>query len=679
MSDPAAREETIFNFARQLSDPEYRAAYLDEACGSDKPLRERVERLLKAELQANEFLGNDPLDLDGNKTPCPGPDLGTVSASMVSVAPAPGDVLEDYEIIERIGGNMGLVFKARHRLLDRIVALKLLPADAITDSARLARFRRELKIMGQLEHTNLVTAVDARIVGRWHMVAMEFIDGTDLERLVETRGALPVADACEAARQTALALQYAHQHGLIHRDIKPSNLMLTHAGTIKVIDMGLAVIQEESTGQLTRTGLVMGTMRYCAPEQFRDASRVDIRADIYSLGCTLFHLLTGKPPYSERTTVAEVVQAHLNEPFPGLAEALPDAPAELNAILARMTAKDPGARFATPGEVAEVLSPFARGANLNYLVSARPSPPMARGMSTPGREPELSPHRPGQRTNPPAGITPALAARRRRMAAALLLLGIIGAVFVATSIREGQRARARVQELERQLAEESQRAEERREEERRRAVERQREQEAARVESQRDPIVVLMDTWAERGVYDKDKAGGNNAQVLSEVLRVPLPHSVWQEPVGFEWSRYAHVLAMRPHLLIMHRSMFFHPLNEKIGLGYPPFTNDAARLKWEALYEEADKKLCFFIGYIGSLEPRTQFLIYSRGTDVRWKEENFRNDWAEKLESRFEPLRGRVNTMLIPNDQNGTFKDEKTAEEMRALVKKILRLPEKRP
>src|SRR5687767_15784423 len=155
---------------------------------------------------------------------------------------------------------------------------------------------------------------------------MELIDGTDLQRLVEIHGPLPVAAACEAARQAALALQYAHEHGLIHRDIKPSNLMLTHAGTIKVIDMGIALIREESTAQLTQTGLVLGTMRYCAPEQFRDASRVDIRADIYSLGCTLYHLLAGKPPYSERKTFAEVVQAHLHESFPTLAEARPDAP-----------------------------------------------------------------------------------------------------------------------------------------------------------------------------------------------------------------------------------------------------------------------------------------------------------------------------------------------------------------
>src|SRR6185503_15745685 len=170
---------------------------------------------------------------------------------------------------------------------------------------------------------------DARSFGEWHLVAMEWIDGIDLQQLVRARGPLPVAAACEAARQAAQGLQYAHEHGLIHRDIKPSNLMLTRGGTIKVIDMGLALARDDSTAQLTQTGLLLGTMSYCAPEQFRDSSRVDIRADIYSLGCTLFHLLTGKSPYWQRKTFAEVMQAHLHEPFPSLVEALPDAPAGL--------------------------------------------------------------------------------------------------------------------------------------------------------------------------------------------------------------------------------------------------------------------------------------------------------------------------------------------------------------
>jgi serine/threonine protein kinase len=634
MSNPAAREETIFNVAHQLSDPQDRAAYLNDACGDDKPLRERVERLLEAELHANEFLANNPLELDGNKTPCSGPDLGTVSASMVSVAPAPGDVLEDYEIIERIGGNMGLVFKARHRLLDKIVALKLLPADAITDPARLARFRRELKIMGQLEHPNLVTAVDARIVGRWHMVVMEFIDGTDLERLVETRGALPIADACEAARQAALALQYAHQHGLIHRDIKPSNLMLTHAGTIKVIDMGLAVIQEESTGQLTRTGLVMGTMRYCAPEQFRDASRVDIRVDIYSLGCTLFHLLTGKPPYSERTTVAEVVQAHLNEPFPDLAEALPDAPAELNAILARMTAKDPGARFATPGEVVEALEPFARGADLGPLVPAttQKNPPRRPAGGKPPTRERHSAKRPG--------------IRWLRVAAVLvLLLAVVGAVLFSVN-PSGEDASASVA----------------------------------------NRVVVFMDTTATNGIYDPDNvvAGRSNADELYERLvgldGILLPSTLHKEGIGVGWVRESFIIGLKPGLVIIHRSSFFHPHAAILKLKYPPFDNAEDYKKFQNIYDSQDMRLRSFISLVGSAVPHCQFLVYSRGTDTNWLNPVVRSNWTAALESSMTNLQGRIHTMVIPEQTNGargTFRDPRTMEDMKRRVREVLKFPKR--
>src|SRR5207248_3410405 len=181
-------------------------------------------------------------------------------------------------------------FRARHQLLNKVVALKLLPAEWIADPVRRARFLREMQAMGQLEHPNLVTASDARSVGQWLLVAMEWIDGYDLQRLIRDLGPLRIADACEAARQAAQGLQRAHEHGLVHRDIKPSNLMLTRTGIIKVIDMGLALARGDSAAHVTEHGLVLGTMSYCAPEQIQNASQVDIRADIYSLGCTLYHL-----------------------------------------------------------------------------------------------------------------------------------------------------------------------------------------------------------------------------------------------------------------------------------------------------------------------------------------------------------------------------------------------------
>ena len=616
----SSREETIFNVARQLSHPEDRAAYLDDVCRDDTSLRERVERLLNAGQRADDFLANNS------------PTVGKIPSSPSD--PGPGDTLEDYEIIEKIGGNMGLVFKARHRLLDKVVALKLLPADAITDPARLVRFQRELRVLGQLEHPNLVTAADARIVGRWHMVAMEFIDGMDLQTLVDTRGAFSSADACEAIRQAALGLQYAHEHGLIHRDIKPSNLMLTHTGTIKVIDMGLAVIREESTTQLTQTGLVLGTMRYCAPEQFRDASRVDIRADIYSLGCTLYHLLTGKPPYCLRKTLAEVVQAHLHEPFPSLAEALPNAPANLETVLARMTAKDPNARFATPAEVVEALESFARGADLGPLV------------------PAATQQNPGRR--PPTGKLPPTPERDRarrpgvrwlRWAAMLvLLLAIVGAILFS--------------------------------------VNPSREDALANVANR---VVALMDTTASMGIYDADneRIGRSNADELYDRLvgldGILLPNTLHKEGIGLYWARDFFVIGLKPDLIIIHRSSFFHPLAAKLGLRYPSqFINAGDAEYFQGIYDSQDMRLRSFISLVGSAVPHCQFLVYSRGTDTNWLNPVFRSNWTATLESSMTNLQGRIHTMVIPdqaNGEKGTFRDPRTMDETKRRVREMLKFP----
>jgi serine/threonine protein kinase len=546
---------------------------------------------------------------------------GRQSLPMTAVAPAPGELIGDYEILERIGGNMGLVFKARHRRLDKVVALKLLPA---ADPERGGRFEREIRVMGQLEHPNLVTASDARVVGNWHLVVMELIDGVDLHQLVRTQGALPVAAACEAARQAASGLQYAHEHGLIHRDIKPSNLMLTRAGTIKVIDMGLALIREDSTAQLTESGLVLGTMSYCAPEQFLDASHVDIRADIYSLGCTLFHLLTGKSPYWQRKTLAEIMQAHLHEPFPSLAEALPDAPAGLETVLARMTAKDRDARFSTPSEVVEALEPFARGADLGPLVPAATQQSQAR-RPTEGKA-TLTPERQrgvSQVQRPKARWT-------RRAALIVLLPAITGGAFLFMNRRK------------------------------------------------LDPFVVLMDTTAEGGVYDTDNIGngGSNAKEVAKVLQEQdlLPsRSLHQERIDLGWAREAYVLSLHPDLVIIHRSAFFHSINSILKL--EKLTEEK---KWQAVYDECDHKLRMLIVFIGTRELRTKFLVYSRGTDTKWLESGFQDQWKNTLVADFSELKDRIITMTILPGKNGSFasfRNSETGHELRSRVKDILGLP----
>ena len=560
-------------------------------------------------------------------------DKGRQCPPMSRADPVPGDVIEDYEILEKIGGNMGLVFRARHRLLDKVVALKLLPAEWIADPARLARFQREIRVMAQLEHSNLVTAADARIVGSWHLVAMEWIDGVDLERLVRTQGLLPVADACEAARQAALGLQCAHQHGLIHRDIKPSNLMLTRAGTIKVIDMGLALIREDSTAQLTQTGFVLGTMSYCAPEQFRDASSVDIRADIYSLGCTLYHLLAGKSPYCQRKTFAEIVQAHLNDPFPSLAEARPVVPKSLETVLARMTAKVRDSRFATPSAVAEALEPFAQDADLKRLVPAMTQ------QDPPARV------TPGKPSPTPEGRQPAASGeqwwkgRWARIAALLvLLLAITGAAFLIMKPPKG------------------------------------------------DPVVVLMDTTAPGGVYDPDNLaiGASNAKELARALEAPPPllpsQSLNPVPLSAGWDRETYVISLAPDLVIIHRSSFHHSYNAEFNFGATnEFKHPADDPRWRFLYDLiGDDKLITLLGTIGNEVPHTKFLVYSRGTDTNWLRDDFRAEWVRKFGVRYPKLKGRIYTMVIPHYYNGSFRQEETRELLRSNVIEILKLPKQR-
>jgi serine/threonine-protein kinase len=278
-------------------------------------------------------------------------------------------VLGQYVLLERLGeGGMGAVFKARHRLMNRIVALKLIKPELLAHPHAQERFRHEIQAAAKCVHPNIVIAHDADEVDGKHYLTMELVTGSNLATLVKTRGPLPINIACDFARQAACGLAHAHEKGLVHRDIKPSNLLLIPAadgqpgGTIKILDLGLARLRgtgsrDTTKEELTEPGAVVGTADYMAPEQALDSRQADIRADIYSLGCTLYFLLAGQPPFPGGTSMEKLFSHHQMEPLP-IEHCRPEVSPELVVVLRKMMAKKREERFQTPNEVAAALQPF---------------------------------------------------------------------------------------------------------------------------------------------------------------------------------------------------------------------------------------------------------------------------------------------------------------------------------
>jgi serine/threonine protein kinase len=257
------------------------------------------------------------------------------------------------------GGEVGLVYLADDLQENRAVVLKFLREDLLDQPRLVERFRREAAAATRLKHRNIVEAYGTEPFGRWPALVMEHVRGTDLARLIEKAGAVPVHVGCELIRQAAIGLQYSFEQGLVHRDIKPSNLIVSAQGTVKILDFGLARMQSELSVDAgpTSTGAFLGSVDYIAPEQLDDPRLADVRADIYSLGCTLYHLLSGAPPF--QGTTFEVLEAHRSREAAPLTEGRPEMSSELAVLVARMMAKKPGRRFQTPAEVARRLTPFA--------------------------------------------------------------------------------------------------------------------------------------------------------------------------------------------------------------------------------------------------------------------------------------------------------------------------------
>ncbi len=267
-----------------------------------------------------------------------------------------------YRILRKLGeGGMGVVYQAEHKMMGRLVAVKVMNRGFVGHPEAIDRFTREIKAVATLNHPNIAQAYDADHADDLQLLVMEFVEGQDLAAYSKAKGPLPIAHACYYIRQAALGLQHAHEHGLVHRDLKPQNLMRMPKGGVKILDFGLAkLLTEPSAGHgLTRDKTTMGTPAYIAPEQALDTKSADIRADIYSLGCTLFCLLTGRPPFVGDNGT-ELVIAHLQNAPPALESLRPDAPAELSALVARMLAKKPEDRPQTPKEVVDALAPFVK-------------------------------------------------------------------------------------------------------------------------------------------------------------------------------------------------------------------------------------------------------------------------------------------------------------------------------
>lgn len=303
-----------------------------------------------------------------------------------------------YVLMSVIGeGGMGKVYKVRHQMLDAVRALKVIRGEYGVNEKAIMRFMREMRVVSSLHHPNIVQGYDAGRDGELIYFVMEFVPGKDLAEVIQEQGPLPISRATDYIRQSALGLQHAHENGLVHRDIKPSNLLLTNENNVvKILDLGLARLEKPGLAQdaaapLTLPESVMGTPDFMAPEQGRDASNVDIRADVYSLGCSLYQMLTGQVPFPGNDLVGKLIKHRSEDPAP-VTQFRQDVPQELISVLKQMMAKPPEHRFQTPGEVAVALEQFCKAQqNVPVAFAGPPTTELEPGNIAKNRE----------QTNPP--------------------------------------------------------------------------------------------------------------------------------------------------------------------------------------------------------------------------------------------------------------------------------------
>ncbi len=291
-----------------------------------------------------------------------------------------GQTFGEFLVSERIhAGRFAPVYRAVHQPSGTLVALKVLPVESAKHEEMARRFRREQEVTCKLDHPNLIVGYASGETEGVRYLATEFVMGTDLSTLVRQHGPLPVDQAVDYTLQAARGLMQLHLHGIYHRNVKPGNLWIDMSGRVKITNLFLAKFEEYAQvagagEELTRMGQTMGTAEYLAPEQAADAKSADGRADIYSLGCTLCFLLTGRPPYGGKSMM-DKLSAHRKQPIPSLRQLRADVPAEVDRAFARMLAKDPAARYTFMGEVLTALDPGPQVGWFRRLISRFWNPP----------------------------------------------------------------------------------------------------------------------------------------------------------------------------------------------------------------------------------------------------------------------------------------------------------------